>query len=385
MPDIEQIDWRRALKYYEFYSLGSIWSRWSRVLVRLGGCLIKPALSIPQVPTGSVLCIRSLKRDDYDVEWSLVCASVPEPKAIVQIAWRRGLGCGLISRLRFFPKALRVTKFYGIGCRRLLAFVTALYCIEALSVFSKCKPSNALFFAEMQAVENVLCQYYQSIGVPTASLQHGLYIDYGEQPTVNRLNYESSCADTFLAWGRETAELIQRYNKNVEVAVCGAPHLTDVIEESETEPEVVYVVFDAEINLNENRELLKVGKTLALKRSCSVMVCPHPRNRLENYDVDGCEMLVAEEGYRRKGIVLGHTTTQLINLARKGKHVYKLRSIQPCNQYIPEDVQFESEDELINKLSIGGYPEGWANTHIAYTGSDSTCRYRKFFGCWVKS
>ncbi len=381
MRDIEQIDWSKVLLAQKLLDRPPFWGRVSRTVRSFGSAFFRRSTPLVQVDAGAILCLKSMERSDYDELWSKVLGRIPQRTQEVTIAWPRGFSLDPIKRLRHLGVAWAAAKCQQGFLDHVLGAVLCLYYLDAIDAFRGNLPKRVLVLAEMQPGENVLVQYFNARGVPTATLQHGLYIDYGAQRTVNRLNYETSCAQTFLAWGEETGDLIRRYNPNVEIVVCGAPQIDDVIVEKE--PECIYVVFDADINYEENRILLKVGKRLGLEIGSEVIVCLHPRNKHKLYDFNGCTFLSKEDNYSRSGCVIGHTTTQLIKLARYGKRVFKLKSAEPCNQMIPESVQFSEYDDLACKIAQASYPHEWAQAHIAYMGSESLSRYTEFFNRWI--
>jgi hypothetical protein len=381
MQDIDKIDWSKVLLWQTLLVRPPFWARLIQTLRSIGSAFYRRSVLKVQVDPEAILCLKSMQRSDYDVLWSKVLSSIPQKTQEVVISWPRGFSLDPIKRLRHLGAAWAAAKCQQSFLDHVLGAVLCMYYLDAIDAFGGSLPKRVLVLAEMQPGENVLVQYFNARGVPTATLQHGLYIDYGDQRTVNRLNYETSCAQAFLAWGEETGELIRRYNPNVEIVVCGAPQIDGVIVEQE--PKCIYVVFDADINLRENRILLKVGKRLGLENGSVVIVCLHPRNQHKLYDFNGCTFLSEEDNYSRSGCVIGHTTTQLIKLARYGKRVFKLKSAEPCNQMIPASVQFSEYDDLACKIAQASYPHEWPQAHIAYMGGDSQSRYTAFFNQWI--
>jgi hypothetical protein len=381
MQDIEKIDWEKVLLPQKLAKRPPFLTRLIRTIRSIGSTFYRRSVPSVQVDPEAILCLKSMERSDYDELWSKVLTSIPLKTQVIEIDWPRGFSLDPFRRLRYLGRAWSAAKCQLDVLDRIKGTVMCLYYLNAIDAFRQEAPQRVLVLAEMQPGENVLVQYFNFRGVPTATLQHGLYIDYGDQQTVNRLNYEASCAQTFLAWGQETGKLIRRHNPNAEIVVCGAPQIDDVIVEKE--PACIYVVFDADINLRENRILLEVGKRVGRDRDVEVVVCLHPRNKHPLYDLRGCCFPTSGDDYKRKGVVIGHTTTQIIKLARYGKRVYKLKSAEPCNQMIPESVQFSEYDDLARKMAQGAYSHEWAQAHIAYMGSESLARYTEFFNQWL--
>lgn len=383
MQDIDKIDWSKVLLSQSLLPKQSLWGRLIGTLRSVASAFYRRSIPRVEVDSGAILCLKSMERSDYDELWAKVLESIPCKTQEVEIAWPRGFSLDPIRRLRHLGCAWSAAKCQLGVLERIKGTVLCLYYLNAIAAFRGNLPKRVLVLAEMQPGENVLVQYFNARGVPTVTLQHGLYIDYGDQHTVNRLNYEASCARVFLAWGEETGELIQKYNPDAKIVVCGAPQIDGLIDEQE--PDCIYVVFDADINLDENRILLEIGKRVGKEAGYEVVVCLHPRNRHAYYDFSGCTFRPPEDNYSRKGLVIGHTTTQLIKLARYGKRVYKLRSAEPCNQMIPEAVQFSAYEELVDKMEQLKYPTEWAKVHIAYMGEESLRHYTAFFDKWYQS
>ncbi|MDB4360775.1 hypothetical protein N9Z46_01505 [Akkermansiaceae bacterium] len=380
MQDIEQIDWEMVLLADELRESASAWRKIVNLVRGIGGFFLRRSIPEVRVDSGTVLCVKSMARADYDAQWALTLNCIDEKKHAVLIEWKRGLSFDPIKRLKYLPLAWRAANKKKSLLDRLSGTVRSLYCMDAIHAFREVAPAKVLFFAEMRPAENVLVQFFNLKNIPTATLQHGLFIDYGAKKTVNRLNYEGSCAQAFLAWGEETGHLIQRFNPSVDVVICGALHIEGQPEEAD--PPCVYVVLDADINRHENEILLDVGRRLGRALSLEFVACCHPRNRTDWYDLEGYSPLPPRDEYSRKGYVLGHTTTQLLKLARLGKRVFKLKSAEPCNRMIPDAVSFSDFDELQSKINSGDYPFEWSYAHVACIGDDAQVRYSEFFNEW---
>lgn len=377
MQEFDGIDWSKVLLGQRLTARQSARKRALTLLLRALGTFVRGQLPSIKVGSDEVLFVKSMQRADYDKQWQMILNCCDSRKQVFDLSWPRALSLAPIRRWARFFRAYRYAKGSGSLLDRLLDSLLCLYYLEALHNFTDLRPKMVVFFSEMRPVENALVQWFNQRGVRTVTLQHGLYIDYGNQPTINRLNYEASCAQTFLAWGDETVELVKRFNPSVEAVVCGAPQISESVEE--VEPPCVYVVFDADLNRDQNRILLSVGKDLGRAKDLEVVVGLHPRNQADLYDLAGVSFLPNGDAYSRCGYVLGHTTTQIIKLARLGKRVFKLRSAEPCNRLIPQQVMFESYSELMSRINSSTYPKAWANTHIRSIDSHSCDRYREFF------
>lgn len=380
MQDIEKIDWEKVLLADELRASSSPLKKTVNLLIGIGSFFFRRSMPEVGVDSGAVLCVKSMERGDYEAQWALTLDCIAGKKTCITIEFKRGLSLDPFKRLRGIVPAWRASNQKKGPIARLSATLVALYCLDVLHSFRHAQPAHVLFFAEMRPFENVLVQHYNTKNILTTTLQHGLFIDYGAKKTINRLNYEASCARQFLAWGEETGELIQRFNPGAEIIICGALQIPEAAKECE--PACVYVVLDADINRRENEVLLEVGRRLGSALDLEIVACLHPRNRRDFYRLQGYSFLSESDNYARAGFVLGHTTTQLLKLARQGKRVFKLKSEEPCNRLIPDAVCFSDFNELHSKICEGNYPSEWANAHIAHVGSKAVDKYRQFFNSW---
>ena len=380
MQDIEKIDWSKVLLADELRKPVGFFKRLVTLLAGSVSFFFRRSVPDVDMEPGAILCIKSMERGDYEEQWALTLDCIRQTKQVVIIELGRGLSLDPFKRLRRLLPAWQASKHKNGIINRLSGALLALYCLDIVHSFRYTKPARVLFFAEMRPFENVLVQHFNSKSVPTATLQHGLFIDYGDKKTVNRLNYEASCAQIFLAWGEETSELILRFNPKAEIIICGALQISDKVEDRE--PACVYVVLDADINRKENEILLDIGKRVGEALSIELVACLHPRNQKEWYDLEAYSFPSESDAYTRKGLVLGHTTTQLLKLARLGKLVYKLKSAEPCNRRIPEEVCFSDAEELLSKMNTGNYPYDWSHAHIAHIDSSAVSKYSAFFSSW---
>lgn len=369
------INWNLVFANLHYREGGAFGKKVQAIARALCGILFKRGFERISIQPESVLCVKSMSRFDYDEIWSDIIPLVPNAIEL-NLDRRFGLSTLLFWRIFQLPKAVAKSASVVGFWDRAYATLAAVYYLELLRFCAVLRPEAIVSFSEMQSTECLIIQYFNSINVPTITLQHGLYINYGDEHTINRLNYEASCSTRFLAWGKETAELINKYNSKATVTVCGACRLSEGICEDDTF--VVYVIFDADINEVENRQLLSVARSFAVEQCCEIMVGLHPKNDTSKYDLSGCFMLEKGHGYTHGGIVLGHTTTELVKLARRGKRVYKLKSDQPSNRYIPGSILFSSSEDLKSKYSSGDYT-AWANMHIEYVGESALARYREYF------
>jgi len=228
--------------------------------------------------------------------------------------------------------------------------------------------------ADMQPVENYMVQYFKEKGIKTVTLQHGLYIDYSKYPNINEVNYKNVVSDYFLSWGEETKELIEKYHSNCKVLLCGNP----------TEKEMAYkskdfftVVFDQELFKEYNKKLIHIAQELSRKINLKILLKPHPRNNLNDYDLDK-DLFIDNGSLNNSAFVLGHTTTMMFQLMRSGIPVFKYQTDIPSNKF-NNDLIFSNINELMLKLEkkdqIDYIKEG--KYYIKYIDNNSLEKYKE--------
>lgn len=230
--------------------------------------------------------------------------------------------------------------------------------------------------ADMQPIENILIQYFKAIEVKTITLQHGLYVDYSQQPNINEVNYKNVVSDYFLAWGEETKRLIQKYHPKCKIEICGNP----VLEDNEyIQSDFFVLIFEQELLKEYNYKLLEIGREIESFLGIKLKVKFHPRNVFKDYSISRDEVVKFDTVYNAK-FALGHTSTMMYQMMRLGIPTFKLASSVPCN-VMNQKLIFNSFDELKNLIeqsqSIDFKKEG--EFYIKYLGAESLNIYTQFF------
>ena len=192
-----------------------------------------------------------------------------------------------------------------------------------------------------------------------------------------RSNYKNVVSDYFLAWGDETKLLIEHYNKTTNVVICGNPTLKV---KQKAKGDFFTVVFDQQLYNEYNKQLLEIAKAVSDKLSIKIKVKLHPRNILDEYNLDKNHVFNEEDIYSSL-VIIGHTTTMMFELMRAGIPVYKYKTSIPFNS-INIDIIFENINDLIFKIAN---PENIdyekeSEFYIKYVEKDSLIRYNEFFG-----
>ncbi len=68
-----------------------------------------------------------------------------------------------------------------------------------------------------------LTEYFNKRSIPTFSLQHAFQFEFSKKIQLDIITYNNVAAKTFLAWGKRSAQMITKYNNNVDIKITGNP------------------------------------------------------------------------------------------------------------------------------------------------------------------
>jgi hypothetical protein len=327
------------------------------------------------------LAIKSLNRSDYDRFLEDVLGCLPDTSRAIfeDISFRLQPSVN--------PKALRIF----LELRPIYRIIAAESEVERACLYIRfcmyyytytCMlPIHyrvLICFADMQPVENLIAQIARATGLLTVTLQHGLYVDYGDIDTVNRVNYEHQPSEYFLAWGGLTANLIRRHHPGNSVIAVGKPEIyaTSANNEVKEGSQYVSIIMDQHWYDDENVEMLKVVSEYCRSCDLAINVKFHPTNKREKYTR-------ANASYRSdldvsgSLFIVGHTSSLAYEFLVLGRRVFFFKSNTPR---LPTDdrVTFCSSDQLA-KIASEDYPKQLGADYIKCTGEASRDQYRKFF------
>lgn len=236
-----------------------------------------------------------------------------------------------------------------------------------------------LTFASMQSHDCILTDCFKFRNSKTATLQHGLYVEYKLQETINRINYKINPSDYFLAWGKETANIVKSYNPDCNYIICGHP--TDKYKKSFQSTQdggnkTITVFLDQKMFEKENHEMLSIVISVATKLSFTIKTRLHPQLNKDLYSKKYPE--IDQDGsLDNSNICIAHTTTMLIESAYKSIPTFKYKT--KCDTIdFPEKYQFKSEVELkdlIKSLDSEQYKNSFAKNYINLDGHLSQKKY----------
>lgn len=374
------IDWEKILKIdaIVFDSLESL-----QIYRRMGGLVQtifweKPNIS-PNKFKSKILFFKSMQREDYNKNFKQL-SELSKDKEILDIKYLKN------ANLRLYPLYI-ILKYmplliYTNFSFNLLKMIYLILCqvkyLEVAERVYKNDFSYLVVFADMQAMDNMLCQIAKRKGIKTVTLQHGLYVDYEKNFNVNIVNYKHHIADYFLSWGKDTNDLIKKYHKNPNLFICGKP--LPVIEERSIQ-NYFTVVFDQNIFHDYNKKLLEIAYKIAEDFQLKINLRLHPNNKIDWYSIDD-KIVLFNKKIQNSSFIVGHTTSLLYELMRLGIPSYKLKSEVPSN-ILDEDFKFSTVEEL--EIKIAQHKEenfdfsNYAKKYIEYIGDESLAKYKKIF------
>jgi hypothetical protein len=330
-----------------------------------------------------ILIFQSMDRADYNDFMDKILTVVPlnSKRVLLKIKFSPNIDFLKIPDFDYLEAWSLIYRYEISFFEKIHTYLLILYHASVLSQLKKIKenPKYIILHADMQPLENMIAQFFKNRGVPTVTLQHGLYVDYTKLPNINVCSYKHVVSDYFLAWGEETKRLIERYHPECNIVICGKPSKS--IKYKPNSSGVFVVLFDGEIFQNYNRKLLAMSQRLAKDTDRKIYLRLHPANKIEDYNVD--ESLILQEDnfdMYQSEFVLGHTTSMIYELMRVGMPVLKYKTNIPANS-ISDDLIFSSYKELRDKVKrldlVDFVSEG--RDYIKYIDDKSLLKYKKFF------
>lgn len=327
---------------------------------------------------------RSLSRDDYKLFFKDVFSCVASGNNIIVEEYK-------IKSNKINSEASRMLinmkKFYyafsaNTPLDRACIYIKLCYYYLVLSYISKLKFKSIVFFSDMQPIENLIAQYSRMFGKTTITLQHGLYVDYGDYKTVNVINYLHQPSEYFLSWGEDTKETILKYHPETKIIICGKPRITlpteiNVDEENQNYNIYFTAVLDQKIFDEQNISMLRLVSEYAKKSGMTLNVKYHPSNDRNIYNALGIDF-TDNLSIKDSKFVVGHTSSLIYEALNLGIPSYKYESVIPCLQ-LPGELVFDSLDKLQKCLTSEHDFRFIGSKYISYSGNDSLDKYTVFF------
>jgi len=323
--------------------------------------------------------IKSMHRRDYDEFFNLVFAECKQNKTLINIKRK--------FRINFF--ALRNFKENASTYKAILAssevdriylFLSFLHYASTLKYFKSLTCDVFCAFADMQPVENYLVQIYKDMGVKTLTLQHGLFVDYSNVINISAVSYECVVSNYFLSWGKFNKNLIDKYNPDCKVVVCGNPSIKLPNKKLGTKS-FFTIMLDWDVFKVYNQELLDIGKDIACRTNMKFLIRFHPSNNKTIYEyssrflIDDNRVDIFDSFF-----VLGHTSSMIHVCDRLGLKVFKYYSKVPSSPFDKNRV-FRDANQLLKLINLFDnevlpFKE---TINIGPIGEKSSKSYRDFF------
>ncbi|MCB4457208.1 hypothetical protein [Leisingera sp. McT4-56] len=337
---------------------------------------------LPQQRETGAVFFRSLVRDDYKgLFHAVIEASGIRDRVVAEDYQHRTRPARLnaaASRYMLENAALFDVLDIADPLDRACCFIRACKYGFILEHFRKMTFKALICFADMQPVEHLLARYFRAQGVATVTLQHGLYVDYGDMDTVNVINYEHQPSEYFLSWGPETSQLIQRHHPANTTVDCGKPLIFNAAaEEAGQAPRPYIAVFlDQQIFNRQNEEMLQIATACARRTGRAVKVRFHPSVRKEEFFAKFPDIR-EQLHFQDADFVIGHTSSLIYEALSLGCRVLRYDSEIPSIP-LPGSCTFSTQEQLEARLALP-QPEGLAQQYFCATGEASLRRYAGFF------
>ncbi|MDR7124096.1 hypothetical protein [Pseudotabrizicola sp. 4114] len=374
--------WKDILFADDFYLSQRTEAEKSRLLATWYKDFMTSDFDLPQIDADSVVFFRSLVRDDYRTFFELVRDNVDFPCVTVQdYKKRRSDGRLNLAASKFLISNKKLFDLVDArnGFEQSLLYIRSCMYKYILDHFrSQPKPKAVVFFADMQPIEHLLARHFRAMGVPTVTLQHGLYVDYGDYHTVNKINYLHQPSEYFLSWGPETSELIARHHPTTRIVECGKPLIFNASPPPGAKPAQPYVslFLDQKPFQAQNIEMIETVLAYAQPRGLEVKVRFHP-------SLPKAEILLRYPGMAEQlhftdaALIVGHTSSLLYEALALGCRVMRFATEIPAIP-LPDNSQFSTLQELEQKLTLPQEKDLWRRYFTAL-GEDALKNYRAFF------
>jgi len=327
--------------------------------------------------SNSFMFYKSLHRSDYDKLFNKITSSCEHPKIVIESNVVYGFDFSFfknITRDLVYLKQIEA----NIVIERWYLFASYLFYKKILSCFDNHEFDYLVVFADMQPVESLVVQYFREKGKKTVTLQHGLFLDHSWNSNLNEVNYTNIVSQYFLTWGKENKKLIQKYNQEVEIVVCGNPIIEPVTKDSSGN-KYFTVMFDSNLWQKYNQQMLDISTCVAKEIGCKINIRFHPANKIKDYNIDRKYVINDSSlNYYNSEFILGHTSSMIHVCMRQGLVVFKMTSDMP-HSYIDPKFYFSNCNDILEKnKNLDEYKDIDYN-HIEYIGNESLQKYKLFF------
>ncbi|MGE6419909.1 hypothetical protein ACQKDY_19460 [Alteromonas macleodii] len=334
------------------------------------------------------ICFRSLPRDDYASLEDEIVDTVSNELSVLKIRdYQKSSRSPNWRFLDIFREITSTTRKIEASSNliRYCATLRLSWYLYVAEIILSQRFKVLLCFADMQPQENLLAQLSKIVFPDriTATLQHGLYADYQEFETVNVVNYKNHVCDYFLAWGEDTKRLIEKYNKNAHVLICGKPSVFGLPISKRNQavscPDIL-VVTDQRIFQEYNERLVGMAVQVAEKLNVDVFVRFHPSNN-KRIIKDKYPTIKELKYIKKDYIILGVTTSMVYEGLVMGYRAFQMQSDLYCPRF-PENLIFSDPSGLESLIKSSANQsvaecQSFGKSFIDAVGDSSLNNYRK--------
>ena len=379
---IEDIDWAEIL----FADLFYLKTRTGEEKTEIRDLWMRDFLysdyHFPETREVDAVFFRSLVRNDYrGLFHAVIDASGIGNRLVIEDYQHRTQPTRLnLEASRFMTENMDL--FYALDIPdpldRACGFIRVCKYAFILKKLARIKFKALICFADMQPVEHLLARYFRGKGVTTVTLQHGLYVDYGDLDTVNVINYLHQPSEYFLSWGPNTSRLIARNHPENTPVDCGKPLIfnADSAEPGNNGVPYISVFLDQKIFNAQNERMLEIVIAHARRTGRAVRVRFHPSIRKSDF-LRKYPDIKEQLHFRDAEFVVGHTSSLIYEAITLGCRVFRFESEVPGIP-LPETCSFQTLAQLEARTALP-QPEDLTEEFFCATGESALRRYSKFF------
>lgn len=358
------------LKNRDKGEIKTIQERWLKALLHCD-------ISIPVNKNSEYLFLRTLVRSDYQNLFHCIANECSFTKNLVEDFLNSSEKFN-IEASNYFSENIKLQHFFKEYEKDYIVPLTIrfiYYCFVVRKLL-ELNIKTLVCFADMQPIEYLASICFKRKGCKTVTLQHGLYIEYNNIDTVNKVNYINQPSDYFLAWGENTKQLIEKHHNENKVVVCGKPNIDKC--KHITSSKSLLVIFDQEIFHNQNVEMYRIVSSVANDLGCDLYVKFHPLNNIPAYEKK-LGILNESTTYPTHKAIIGHTSSLIYELQASGLPVLQYKSEIP-NVDLNSDAQFYDIKSFGSAIDICRFPDTeLSSVTIKFIADESKRRYRDFF------
>ena len=324
-----------------------------------------------------VLFVKCMHRPDYNQLFRMISDTCPVPYDYLNRPDQVGgqLNPEMVQAfMDFLPVAPLIEA--NTPLEREALYVQLLKHIMNLRVALTSPAKLAVVFSDMQPLDNLVSQAMALRGTKTATMQHALYVEYEGMDTINTVNYICQPSQNYLAWGPNTVDLMKKYHPDTKYYMCGKPNLVPITD-LECEKAAILVIFDQRIFDESNRKVATIARNISEIMGLELRFRLHPQTSEPRFRRWFPSANIVPD-IRPADVIVGHSSSLLLELFEAGHDVYQLRS-EFKKISLPESLQFTFGKELRKHIEKNVKGDSLRKAFISDIGEKSIQKYREAF------